>query len=528
MIALAFIAVCVLVLAALVVSRIPMVGEERTTNVSTLQVNNFIAEAAKYYPDANFEQEAVRTAISNSRDWTTHIVQNNIAGNVLCVTFMELSAEAVQRHVENMQSTKNTCYWVYMIYKYDLATKTDLLDNFNRMLTAAAADNTQGRTVNYAIEIALPRNEIITDIAQQCRYIRNTKVFADYLLEGPCGRIEAAERVQHSTTGITYAGNYNALVYPKVLLFTKLLWQLSNYRYVWIVDGDISLKKHNIAEFVETARCAFDAPSLVAQPTVAENTQTYHYFNKNSWKHSKAIAAQTGFVEIQVPLIDAQLFQWYVLRFVLPIVIPVHILGADWGFDELFCSAARLYRTVTSDEYQRAITIGVEESTKKATDPVRALDGAQKVVQQELLRANIKAALQVTGLEADNSKEGSLAAPSAGSPAADAAVSGASPAGVAGSSAVPAQNTMIANLITRSAPQCAVILRGGAVNHVDSRETNTILGYPAKKALNEKMRKIVRMAFPTFYSPGKGTHANPLETGTKLKKSTALQAGCKA
>jgi hypothetical protein len=36
------------------------------------------------------------------------------------------------------------------------------------------------------------------------------------------------------------------------------------------------------------------------------------------------------------------------------------------------------------------------------------------------------------------------------------------------------------------------------------------------------------MAFPTFYAPGKGTHANPLESGSKLKKSTALQAGCKA
>jgi hypothetical protein len=87
---------------------------------------------------------------------------------------------------------------------------------------------------------------------------------------------------------------------------------------------------------------------------------------------------------------------------------------------------------------------------------------------------------------------------------------------------------MIANLIGRSAPQCAVILRGGAVSHVDSQETNTILGYPAKKALNEKMRKIVRMAYPTFYAPGKGVQADPLESGTKLKKSTALQAGCKA
>jgi nitroreductase len=526
-IALSFIAVCVVVLVLLVALRTPSIFEDKTTNVSTLQVNSFISEAAKYYPDARFEREAVQVAISNSQDWSYRVVANNIGGNVLCVTFMELSAEAVQRHVENMQHTKNTCYWVYMIYKYNIATKNDLLDNFNRMLSAAAADNTQGHTINFDVVFAPPRNEIISDIAQQCKNLRNMRMFSDYRLENPCSRIEAAERTQYSTTGISYAGSYNAFVYPKVLLFMKLLWQLTNYRYVWIIDGDISLKGHDIAAFVQTARCAFDTPSLIAQPTVAENTQTYQYLNKRSWRYSKAIAAQTGFVEIQVPLIDAQLFQWYVLRFVLPLVIPVHILGADWGFDELFCRAAQLYSTVTSHEYQRVIAYGVVDSAKKSPVPAGALDSAQQATQQETLRANLKAALQVAGLDEDHGSEGSPGMLSSELPRAMVVGADIVPTAVAGSSEHPQQNAMIATLIERSAPQCAVILRGGAVNHADGQETNAILGYSAKKALNEKMRKIVRMAFPTFYAPGKGVPADPLENGTKLKKSTALQPACK-
>ena len=77
------------------------------------------------------------------------------------------------------------------------------------------------------------------------------------------------------------------------------------------------------------------------------------------------VAAHTGFIEIQVPLIDAALFRWYLLSFVLPMAVPAHILGADWGFDQLFCRVAKLYDAITATT-TASVTVAVTKQQSAA------------------------------------------------------------------------------------------------------------------------------------------------------------------
>jgi len=48
-----------------------------------------------------------------------------------------------------------------------------------------------------------------------------------------------------------------------------------------------------------------------------------------------------GFIELQVPLFDASFFEWFVMAFIMPLLPSLHILGVDWGFDEMFCPTAQ-------------------------------------------------------------------------------------------------------------------------------------------------------------------------------------------
>jgi hypothetical protein len=111
-----------------------------------------------------------------------------------------------------------------------------------------------------------------------------------------------------------------------------------------MMDGDISLRDFDMARFLTTLNCAFPRRPLVAQALVAEGSQTYKYLNAEKWRRSHAVATYSGFVEIQAPLMDAPFLEWFVLAFVVPMLLPSHILGADWGFDELFCKAAEYYQ----------------------------------------------------------------------------------------------------------------------------------------------------------------------------------------
>ena len=149
---------------------------------------------------------------------------------------------------------------------------------------------------------------------------------------------------------------YNSHVYPKTFQYTYLLNILSKYRRIWLLDSDISLQGFNPDRFFRIIECAFEVQPIIAQPLIKSamkeyggKPQSYKYLNEQYWEtdRSSVDAAATSFVEIQAPLLDSKYFQWFITRIVIPMLAPSHYLGADWGFDSLFCPTAALYRTLT-------------------------------------------------------------------------------------------------------------------------------------------------------------------------------------
>lgn len=151
---------------------------------------------------------------------------------------------------------------------------------------------------------------------------------------------------------------YNNRVYPKTLQFTYLLSILPKYRKVWLLDSDISLHGFHPEPFFRIIECAFEEPPIIAQPLITSSSkdtggkaQSYKYLNEQYWKsdreNGQVDAASTSFIEIQAPLMNAAYFEWFVTRMVIPLLAPSHFLGADWGFDNLFCTTAGLYRSLT-------------------------------------------------------------------------------------------------------------------------------------------------------------------------------------
>jgi len=151
---------------------------------------------------------------------------------------------------------------------------------------------------------------------------------------------------------------YNNRAYPKTLQYTYLLSILPKYRKVWLLDSDISLLGFHPEPFFRIIECAFEEPPIIAQPLITSSSkdtggkaQSYKYLNEQYWKsdreNGQVDAASTSFIEIQAPLMNAAYFEWFVTRMIIPLLAPSHFLGADWGFDNLFCTTAGLYRSLT-------------------------------------------------------------------------------------------------------------------------------------------------------------------------------------
>eukprot|EP01034_Spumella_vulgaris_P021585 gene21585-27623_t len=136
----------------------------------------------------------------------------------------------------------------------------------------------------------------------------------------------------------------------RTVLYTDLLPFLSHYRRVFLMDEDISLAGFDIRHFTTTWDCAFHpqpAP-LIVQPLIAESNQYIPFVNSNRWtqrEFKNVTASAAGLVEQQVPLFDAQFFDWFV-RHVLSLTYDYALhYGVDWGHDRSWCNAARLYAT---------------------------------------------------------------------------------------------------------------------------------------------------------------------------------------
>lgn len=281
---------------------------------------------------------------------------------------------------------------------------------------------------------------------------------------------------------------------------------------------------------------------ILTQPLIYESTQSYKYFNYNSWKegtlyeyftgnkqkktvkkikkntpktkiknkktkkkmkktNQRVIAAETKFVEIQTPIIQMDFFIWFFDFFIVPLLDYSEILGTDWGVDYMFCEAARFYR---SEElrYKNSILDGMENTIKihdySNTDHDNEYinneynnDNNNKTNEMEYQNNNYNNNNNnVTYLRYNNNNN---------------------------NNDDDINNEKNNERWNNDDVVCAVVTSGTPVHHRNERFLEHELGRHNKAILGSALIEIVSESFPLFYINGHKDLSNPLKSGTTLK-----------
>ena len=241
---------------------------------------------------------------------------------LLCSTYTSASPRVLESLYANMKQLGSGCDWAVVLYK--VPEDPSVLRAFKRNVT-----DTLPQTRIVYMKPAPDRPQLVQRYMQTAR--RNHSFFRRrYDSEDPSTWI------------------FNGVAYPKPLLFLQLLPILASYNRVWLLDDDISLESFELSEFLRIWDCAFapDPAPLITQPLLSPSSKLYPFLGEAGWKEefkatgTRTLAAGAGFIEIQAPLMDAAFFSWFLRFLVVPMVAPLHVTGADWGFDDLFCAAA--------------------------------------------------------------------------------------------------------------------------------------------------------------------------------------------
>jgi len=284
---------------------------------------------------------------------------------LLCATFTTSRKEALELVLDNMKQMRGHCEWAVLFY--DLGedhSSVRLMEHSAAELgvtvvKAGVVPSRQSIIEAYGVDLSV-RASKFTSFIKLAPPLRKAILDDDNFYEiGNKGK--AQSRVAFNSSFLHRSVAYNSMVYPKALQFLGLLDLLPNYERVWLLDADISLRGFRPDRFLLVVDCAFEEPPLVTQPLIAERTQSYKFLNADSWKQQleqdagttsaatasepRVLATASAFVEIQAPLLDAAFFEWFLRFLVVPMAVPSHILGADWGFDALFCRAAQVFST---------------------------------------------------------------------------------------------------------------------------------------------------------------------------------------
>jgi len=593
-------------------------------------VDYYISLSHQFTPHAVDEKQILSSAfLSNNYASAQKRLKRKVQRSMVCSTFLELSFINADRWLANMHSmTDSHCHWVFVIYKYrSLQEKDEIVEYMKQNIThrSSLSEHSIQKMPTYEFVFLPARHEYLIHVGKLCRSLQlpvqpdnrthdfgssssssssssstsstgrngrnSSSLGADLLLEKTCDEIE------HAATALSGA-KINHIVYPKALMFIFLLPYVEQYRYIWILDGDLNLQGFNAKRFLQIWHCSFIQDPLIVQPVIAENTQTYKYLNQKSWTEhrDRVVAAHTGFVEIQAPVMDTHLFRFYVLSFVLPLVVPAHILGADWGFDQLFCNAAKLYDIFTSNydttdtemelrnfieckqNLTVASTIQLGAATKVEVAGGRVLATAAGAVTTSTADAPVRVRVpvsvytQLASVRGANNNNTRRISASGGRPAVgaaeDAGVGGGGEGGdgmhgnrqsrrlsgqsflrsagqtfsVSGSSVTITKkqhtpstsnsaahekcNRIFQSVLKESEPMCGLIVQGTPLHHINSKETNQLVGYSLKRAFNMRMLELLEKTFPNVYQSGFEAKSNPLVKRSHLQLVKHMRPGC--
>jgi hypothetical protein len=265
---------------------------------------------------------------------------------LLCSTFTSASPRVLESLYANMKQLGSGCEWALVLYK--MPEDASVLRAFERNVT-----DTLPQTRIVHMKPAPDRLQLVQ------RYVQTARRNPSFLRRG-----------YDSEDPSTWI--FNGVAYPKPLLFLQLLPLLSSYNRVWLLDDDISLEGFELPEFLRIWDCSFapDPAPLITQPLLSPSSKLYPFLGEAGWKEefkatgTRTLAAGAGFIEMQAPLMDAAFFSWFLRFLVVPMVAPLHVTGADWGFDDLFCAAA--------DNFWRVGGVGRGGAAAKGTSATSA------------------------------------------------------------------------------------------------------------------------------------------------------------
>jgi hypothetical protein len=246
----------------------------------------------------------------------------------LCSTYIRWSQSSLEILANNIKFTSTFCDWLIVVYNSQDRTNFEMESQLERKLEEM--HHTKSKSIT--ILTAPVKDEAIQVFQVLCQKYVDKNIHEEFVkeAENPCQILNDVE-----------LSVYNAALYSKASLIILALEYLSNYKYIWVLDGDIDLTQLDLKRFAEIIFCSFRRPPIITQPLIHENTQFYRYLHRSSWKNSKVIATAVGFIEIQAPIFDTIFLEWFTLSFLLPLVPAMTILGGDWGIDEMFCTAAK-------------------------------------------------------------------------------------------------------------------------------------------------------------------------------------------
>jgi hypothetical protein len=278
--------------------------------------------------------------------------------SVLCTTFLSWKSTNLEKLAKSITDLGQNCHWLVLVYNShgktvnemnaELVTSlriSSLFQNLSQLELFVKADN----TLQESITIRLPPgrvNDVLgyKDLCNHRVLELNHKLGADWtagLQSHPCSFLESSSN-----------NSVNLKTYPKVAMMVTLLDYVDRYRYVWVLDGDLQFDGFDFLEFFRIHQCAFDHAPLIAQPLIYEDKDSYHFLSRTYWRGSKVLATKLSFLEIQLPFLETQFLDWFILAVIVPLFQPMYITGGDWGFDELFCKAAAIYGIAVSANSQ--------------------------------------------------------------------------------------------------------------------------------------------------------------------------------
>ena len=417
-----------------------------------------------------------------------------------CITFLHANDSEELNHIArnvhySWQNGHDFCLWLIIVYNYEVGAQLQLKRKIHQSLYNATPFHVGRRSPRfndyeshaevqhlfdskYKIVFAPLRERLISATVKKCdtlaAHLRSPQI------RRTCRQVTTAVRAGISDeTNNDGARDLNDIsakmkLYPKMLLiFYSLLHLTHRTKYTWVLDSDISLQHFDFAQFQKIVWHAFPNPLILAQPLIRGKTQSYPYLNRDYWLNQQSsavrniLAVESKFIEIQAPLFNTGFLVWYMVSFVLPLTLDLDRLGADWGFDQIFCRAAEEFSIATNR---------ISPRNKSQVD----LAGHNSFSNEDVHWQHHMGQQRREDMLGEEKNQGQLS-----------------------------------NVEEISRPvACAIIVANAnfslSVGHSDTKQTDRRIGAAAKKAANAEMMHVVATAYPQWVRDGHDKAMHPI------------------